>query len=260
MTLSSGAHYRMYLDRERDVFLSFGDPSGLHRDLDLHHLASGISYDPFRLQLVRDGLSALALYMVSRPRFETFGWTINLQDPLTNLFFTGSARESSVVGRAFLENVEPGPRNLFYAQTLRPMGQVQTSSVEVEGTDVFRIVEQYCERSDQQPVRFFSREGTGSALLCALPDVDVEWFRALESDEVFALEGSGDLKLIAEREVALRCGCDADRITSILVKLYGEEPEELFRGDPAVEAECPRCGTKHEISRAMFDGAAGARS
>ena len=53
---------------------------------------------------------------------------------------------------------------------------------------------------------------------------------------------------------------DADRITEILVKLYGEEPEELFRGDPAVEAECPRCGTKHEISRAMFDGAAGAKS
>src|SRR2546427_970759 len=152
-----GAFFVHYLNRKRDVFLSFGDSRPIHRDLDLHLLSIGVSHDAFVLKLLKDGLSALALYQVSLPRFETFGWTISLQDPRVNLFFTGSARESAVVARAFLEGVQPASKNLFFTQVSRPFGELQTSSVEVEGTDVFSIVEQYAMKSDQQLIRYFCR-------------------------------------------------------------------------------------------------------
>jgi molecular chaperone Hsp33 len=251
MEAQPGMVLSIYLDRSRDVSLAYGDPAPLHRDLDLHLLANGIAYDDFTRNGVRDGLSALALIIVSRPRFATFGWTLSLQAPARNFFWTGSASEGTVVGRAFLENVQESPRNLFFVQTSRTFGDLQTSSVEVEGTGVFSIVEQFCERSDQQPARFFNR-GDRVALLTVFPDGDREWVRAAGAPEIFEREGTEDLKLIGEKEIVFRCGCDRDRIASILATLYRDAEEDLFQGDGEVEAECPRCGAKHVISRELF--------
>jgi len=253
------ACFRTYFDRERDVLIAVGDPDPLVRDLELHLLASDITHDAFTTKRLRDGLSALALYMVCRPGFETSGWTISLQEPPLNLFFTGSAREETVVGRAFIEGVEPSGKNLFYAETGRDFGGRQRSAVDVEGSDVFRIVEQYCARSDQQSARFFfdgeggSSGGKSVALLSSLPDADLEWFQAVGGEEIFSLVRDGSLKLISERRISFHCGCDTDRITKVVVDLYKDVPEDLFRGDPDVEAECPRCGTKHRISRQSFE-------
>ena len=68
-----------------------GDPRPLGRELELHHLASAMEYDAFTAGLVRHGLYAIALYMLSRPRFETLGWTVNIEEPRRNLFLAGSA-------------------------------------------------------------------------------------------------------------------------------------------------------------------------
>jgi len=253
--MPDGAPFRIYLDRRRELLVTRGDPRPLGRELELHHLASAIEYDAFTAGLVRRGLYAIALYMLSRPRFETLGWTVNIQEPRRNLFLAGSAGDGTVIGRAFVENVQPAPRNLFYAQTCRSFGDPQTSYVEVEGTDIYRIVEQFCRMSDQQPVRFFTRSEEDVALASVLPDADPEMLESIDPDVVFGLPGEKDVKLIGERSIRLLCGCDTGRITKILVTLYQDEPEELFRGDEAIEAECPRCGAKHIVSRAMFDAA-----
>jgi redox-regulated HSP33 family molecular chaperone len=94
------------------------------------------------------------------------------------------------------------------------------------------------------------------ALLSTLPDADRGWFESAGADEVFALEASGELKLIHDHPVAFRCGCTSARIVQVLFRLFGDDPEGLFRGDPSVEAECPRCGGKHQVPRAAFDAAA----
>ncbi|MBI4586550.1 MAG: Hsp33 family molecular chaperone HslO [Planctomycetes bacterium] len=249
---AEGTLFLTYLDRQRDLLLVYGDPAPLHRDLELHLLSCGLRHDRRTAGLLKDGLTAMALYLISRPRFESFGWTISLQRPRLNLFFAGSARENTVVGRAFLENVQPAPRHLFYAQISRPFGELQTSSVEVEGSDIFKMVEQFCSRSDQQPVRFFRGKGPRAALASPFPGADRNWFRSAGAAEVMELENSGGLKLIADRSVLFRCGCDRKMITAIVVKLYRQDPEELFRGDPEVEVECPRCGAKHAVTREQF--------
>jgi molecular chaperone Hsp33 len=250
-----GAFFVHYLDRKRDVFLSAGDFRPLHLDLDLHLLSIGVSHDPFVLKLLQDGLSALALYQVSRPRFETFGWTISLQSPRVNLFFTGSTKECTVVGRAFLEGVQPASKNLFFTQVSRPFGELQTSSVEVRGTDVWSIVEQYSMKSDQHLIRYFRREDERVALVIPFPDADRDWLKRARAEEVFELEKSGDLKVLSDHLVRFHCGCDGEKINEIIARLYRERPEDLFRGEPSVEVECPRCGAKYGISRGCFDKA-----
>ncbi len=245
--------FRTYLDREHDCLAVFGDPAPLHQDLDLHLLSCGIQLDPVMMRLLRDGLSAMALYLVSRPRFESFGWTVSLTDPRANLFFAGTQLENTVVGRVFLENIKTIPKSRFYAQIRRPFSPLQTSSLEVEGADMLWIVEQYCLKSDQQDARLFRGDGERVALVSALPNVDREWFRGLESKEVFRLESAGAIDLVNERTMAFRCGCDSEWIARALASMFGEAPESLFRGDMDVEAECPRCGATHRIARKTFD-------
>lgn len=256
---ADGAHITTYLERRSDVLLSVGDPRPLHRDLELHWLSIGVQQDAFARQLVKDGLSALAFYMVSRPRFDTFGWTISLQNPPLNLFLTGSAADSTVVGRAFLDNVKPAPRGLFIVQTARPHTAPQRSSVEVDGVDLFAMVEHYTEKSDQQPVRFFHEQEERLLQVAALPEVDGQWLRELKSPEAFALLETGDLKLISTHAVSFHCGCDRQRMLNAVRRMYEDSAGEFFRDDVSVEAECPRCGVKYLIHREDFpaDGAGG---
>ena len=240
-----------YLDRRRDVLLAFGDPAPLHRDLDLHLLSNGITYDDFTCGVVRNGLSALALIMASRPRFVTFGWTLNLQSPARNFFWTGAAGENTVAGRAFLENVQEGPRNLFFVQTSRSFGDLQT--LVHRGGGHGRLLRRRAVLRAIRPAAgaVLQPRRSGRAL-DGLSDADRDWVRAVETAEVFAGEGTPTSIFIGEREVIFRCGCDRDRIASILATLYEDAEEDLFQGDAEVEAECPRCGAKHVIARELF--------
>ena len=122
-----GARFFNYLHRGRDLLISYGDPRPLHRGLELHLLSVGAAYDHFALEVLKDGLSALALYMISRPRFETFGWTSTLRAPHLDLFFSGSTVESTVMGRAFSTGLRPTESSLFVVQTTRPFGDLYTS-------------------------------------------------------------------------------------------------------------------------------------
>lgn len=251
----ANARFRSCLDRQRNALITRGSARPLRRDLELHLFSIGVEQDPEPLQLLGDGLAAMALYMLSRPRFDHFGWTIHLESPFINLFVAGSVRDRTVVGRAFTEGVHPSGRNLFYCQTSRPFGDLHTSSVEVQGSDIFRILEQYCRDSDQQPVRLFRGSDGEVLLLAAFPEVEEEWFHVVDGAELFERALDDRLKLIADVEVAFSCGCDLERIVKLVADLYRDEPEDLFRGDPLVEVECPRCGTLHRVARQQFDAA-----
>jgi hypothetical protein len=250
---AANARFCNYLDRKHDVLVTLADAAPLHQDLELHLLSIGISHDPRIKSLLQDGLAAMALYLVARPRFDHFGWTIQLKEPLLSLFFAGSAKDHTVVGRAFLEGVKSTETNRLFVQTSRPFGDLQTSSVDVEGDDIFSIVEQYCEKSDQQDVRLFRGEDHKVALVTAFHDADCDWFRDVRGEEVFDLHRDEDVNLIAEKEISFRCGCDRKRITRLVVDIYKGFPEDLFQGETAVEAECPRCGTQHQVTREDFD-------
>ena len=253
------------LYRERGVLVLFGEFTALKEDLDLHCLSLGIDYDPFVRELLIDGLSALSLHLASRSVDEHVGWTINLQRPAPmNLFFTGSRSDHSVVGRAFLEAEEGVTRqgNLFVCQSTREHGERRESFVEVEGVDIFGMVERYYDQSEQKLARFFHRaraDRDGEAemprrdaeivFLQLLPDGDASWLRAATTEEVFALLGAGDLEALATESLRFRCGCDRERMAKCLVAVYQNQPEALFGADDSVEVECPRCGARLAVTR-----------
>lgn len=247
------AVFNNYFDREHDVLIIAGDPSPLNRDLDLHLLASDIQHDPLTVQLLRDGLAAMSLYLLSKPKFESFGWTVSLKDPRLNLFFSGSARNQTVIGRAFFENLRDEPRSLLYVQTSRPTGNVQTSCIEVEGLDIFGMVELYSRQSDQRELRFFHTEDDRTGLVQTFPGTQADWFEALDNRGLAGLVEGNQLRKMVRHGIRFACGCDLDRIIGILVQSYGDQSEELFQGDPAVEAECPRCGARQVITRHDYE-------
>lgn len=247
-----GMVLRGHIDLQRNVLIAEGDPRPLHRELEFHLLSIGVKHDPLTTQLLSDGLGAMALYMLARPRFATFGWTVSLREPPLALFFTGSLTERRVIARAFLENVTATPRNLFYAQTSRPFSPLQCSTVEVDGIDIFAMVEKYSRQSDQQPARYFHEDDGRAAILLELPDADRTWFADVEGPELFALADSRSLKRIAETEILLRCGCDTAKIARVIADANGGQLDALFENDEALEVECPRCGTQHQIRREHF--------
>lgn len=253
MTTDNGARFFTYLDRNHDAIVTLGESEAIHRELDLHLLALGVELDSSLRRLLRDGLTAMSLYMFARPRFEYFGWTIHIEEPLVNVFVAGMTREGAVVGRVFTEGVLASGRNTFFCQTGRAFGELQTSSVDVDGADIFDLVEQYSVRSDQQLLRFLKGEGSRAALIAALPGTDRKWAAMATLEELDSSISVGELKLLREQDVTFRCGCDTVQIAKLVAGLYEEEPEDLFRGDSQVEVECPRCGAKHGLTRALFD-------
>ena len=249
------AVFTNYFDREHDILIIVGDSGPICRDLDLHLLAYDIQHDPLTVQLLRDGLTAMALYLVSKPKFESFGWTISLEKPRMNLFFSGSARDQLVVGRAFFENLRDENRNQFYVQTVRPTGQPHTSCIEIEGLDIFGMVELYSAQSDQQELRFFHAEDERVGLAQTFPGTQLGWFESMGNEGLLGLLDQEELRTLLRNEIQFRCGCDSSRILDILVQSHRNHEEELFLGDPAVEAECPRCAARQVISRESFSGA-----
>lgn len=241
-----------HLIRERDALVVYGDFRFLLQDLDLHLLSQGVQHDAFTRHVLADGLTALGLHLSSRPPDEYVGWTVSIQKPLMNLFFTGSLDSGCIVGRAFLEGVEPRQDNTFISQTNRGFGDAQLSSVSVQSVDLFEMVEEFYRQSEQKEARYFHEE-PAVALLVALPGADLEWIGSVGTREVFSLPGSAQVEHLATRHLSFRCGCDRNKIAGILVGAYGASPETLFSQDAEIEVECPRCAGKITVTREEYD-------
>jgi len=241
-----------YLVRAHDALAYRADFRPIFEDFELHTLAHSIELDPFARQLVHDGLVAVGLHMVTRRLDEHLAWTISIQEPPLNLFFTADVGAGALVGRAFLDHVQKHEGNLFYAETKVGEREPRRSTVEVEGVDILAMVEWYYRKSEQLPGRFFVRDDA-MVLVQALPETDIEWIEGLDRDAAFALfelDGTGRLHV---RQVAWHCGCDKEKILRVLASLYQADTEELFQGDPAVDAQCPRCGGEFAISREEYE-------
>jgi len=240
----------VFFARERDVLILAGEFQPLIDELDLHVLSNGLDYDPFVHQVLVDALMALGLHLASRPADEYAGWTISLQQPRLNLFCTGSSQDEAVVGRAFIDEQDVRERasNLFVVQSRRPGTELHESYVDVEGVDVFAMAEAYYARSEQKLVRYVFAPGL-TAMVQALPDVDVAWFQNLDGAEVQALRSSKEVEPWTTRRFAFRCGCDRKRIIGTVRSSFGSALDELFGGAPTIDVGCPRCGAQLTISR-----------
>lgn len=240
---------RCYFVRGRNALAARGDFGPLFVDAYLHLMDQRITLEPGWDGLLKDGLAALALHLASRPRAEATAWTVNLADPVLNLFVTGSNRQGAVTGRIFSRNVRRSPRHLFFSQTTSDGHPARQSTVEFEEADMFRAVETYYRQSEQRPARYFRHGPEDLVMVTAQPDCDMPWFLTLDDGLIRRLDADEELSLLETRRFRFHCGCDLDRIYAVIGSLPGPSREELFAEDGAAVASCPRCGAKHRIDR-----------
>lgn len=241
-------------DPSRGLMVARGDFRSIAQGYSEHCERWEIPLDGLTFTMMRQGLAAVALHLAFRPLDESVGITVNVAKPALNLFLSGDAGRATVTGRAFVDGVRTGETGRLFVQTHRARSGVTESAIEIVGLDVLDIFEQYYARSIQSPARFFELDGDRFAAVMAMPDADREFLNALtrESLEAWA---DGGLATLDERDYRLYCGCTPERILGTVRALFADDPEALFQGEPAVEALCPRCGVRWEVTREQFAAA-----
>jgi molecular chaperone Hsp33 len=253
-----GLEVRTFFVRGRNVLIARANLSELYVDYYLHLGKHGVKPAEAHDTLFKRALAAFVLHCASRPWNEMTAWTINLRDPLLNLFLTGDNETGAVTGRVFDENVKEFPENLFYSDVVRGRQPKRRSVVPFDTADPVAGMEMFYSRSEQRPVRFFQLAEEEFALVCEHPDCDQAWFAALDADTVRGLvpEREGATETVSEMEKRVyrwHCGCNQDRMLEVLAPVMKTDPEGLFGEASVITIQCPRCAARHAVTREALE-------
>lgn len=235
--------------RERHVLLARVDLQPILDVVTAHIAEHNIVMRDDSRKRFNGALAAFLLHCASRPRSEHLSWTINFQQPLLNIFLVGDTQASTITGRVFEENVKQSPEQNFYQEYVARNGETLRSHVTFTGSDPLIAAEQYYERSEQRPARFFQLSATEYAILSAHPDWDEAWFQAATLETVQQLEATETLAFLEQRRYRWHCGCSLQRLLQVIAPLMRNGVDELFQGDPEIEAHCPRCAAVYQVTR-----------
>ncbi|MGI9087317.1 MAG: Hsp33 family molecular chaperone HslO [Chthoniobacterales bacterium] len=250
---SEGLVVRTYFVRERNALLARADFGELYVDYYLHQGQYGYHHAPSHDGMLKEALAALTLHCASRPWNEAWAWTIHFREPLLNLFVTGDNRRGIIVGQIFTENVKDDGRNLFLAALARERADSRRSSIEFTGRTPFAIVEEFYARSEQRPARYFQHGPEDFVMISAQPGCDLDWFHALDNDQVRALDEQETLSLLEERSYRWGCGCSQERMFTVLGPMMRTDPDALFGAEDSIRISCPRCGALHTVTRESLE-------
>lgn len=240
---------RTYFARGRNALVARAEFSELYASLYLHQMDAGIQLAPECDQLLRDALAAMTLHCASRPRDESCAWTVNFQHPLANVFVAGDNRLGAVVGSVFTENVREASQGVFYADTVEGTQPPRRSVVEIAAGDFLAAAELFYRQSEQRPARLFRADTEDLVMVSAQPDCDLAWLEGLDADSVRRLDRQVELSLLEQRHYRFACGCNQDRMLDMLVPVLRRQDDDLFEGEETLRIQCPRCGTRHTITR-----------
>lgn len=249
----AGLEVRTQFVRNRNVVLARANFSDLYVDYYLHLSEQKLKPATEADALFKRALAAFVLHSASRPWNEMTAWTINIQQPLVNLFLTGDNETGAVTGRIFEENVKELPANLFYADVVRGKEPKRRSAVEFTGSDPIAAVEKFYTQSEQRLTRFFQLGEEEFAMITEHPDCDLEWLRGLTTEDVRQLAEKETLSLLERRVYRWHCGCNQQRMMEVLAPAMRQSPDDLFGGDEKLEIRCPRCGARHAITREAME-------
>jgi len=252
-TNASDLEVRSYFIRGRNALLTRADFGELYVDYYLHQGQHGYQHEPAHDELLKQALAAITLHAASRPWNESAAWTIHMQDPLLNLFVTGDNRRGAVVGQLFTENVKEDAPQLFIADIVRERAESRRSAVEFTGSDVFRAVEQYYERSEQRIGRYFQHGPEDFVFVSAQPQCDLAWLEQLDDAAILTLDQTEQLSLLEQRKYRWECGCTQARMFAVLASVMKTDPDGLFGDDPVLKISCPRCGARHTVTREALE-------
>ncbi|MGD8394945.1 MAG: Hsp33 family molecular chaperone HslO [Candidatus Eiseniibacteriota bacterium] len=247
------------IDHHHDVLIARADFTQLMAAFEDHVRRWEYAVDGLSMVLLRQAFGAATLHLSWRPPGEIVGWTINIQNPPTNVFITGDSGQRTVTGRAFTRDVKTSDSSRMFVQVSRGGEDPIQSAVNVSGLDVLAMFDQYYAISEQTPARFFELSDLEFMMVLGLPEVDEDWFRSLTHRTVTDAS-IWNLRSLGENTYLFRCGCNPDRMTETIVELYEHDPEQLFLGDPQVEVLCPRCGRRWWVERETFDAVRSARA
>ena len=237
-------------NNDRATLSTSGGFAGLFRAWRDHAALWEGEPDGLATVMMHQGLAGASLHVVNRPRDESLAWTINFQQPATNLFLTADARLSAVTGRVFTENVRTADTNRLFFQSIRPGSEPRESVCAVSGLDVLVILDQYYATSEQNPARFFELESDQYLMVLGMPGADREWIAHLDRET--AQEHHRASSLLEERLLRFECGCTPRKMHAALRRIFGRNPDELFQGEDRVETSCPRCGRRWWVRREQF--------
>lgn len=251
---ASGLEVRTYFVRGRNALVARADFGELYVEYYLHLAQIGRRYSAEHDWMLKDAVGALTLHCASRPWNENTAWTLHFCDPLVNLFVTGDNARAAVVGQVFTENVKEDGRNLLVSDTVRGDSRhgfepPRRSVVELADTDIFRAVERYYEQSEQRPARLFRHSDEDFVMVTAQPDCDLAWFQSLDDEAIRRLDQTEALSLLEERRYRWECGCNDQRMMSVLAASFRSNPADLFGDDQSLRMSCPRCGASYAITR-----------
>ncbi len=249
----AGLEVRTAFVRHRNALIARADFGDLFVDYYLHLSAHGITVAPEHDAMFKRALAAFTLHCASRPWNELTAWTINFQAPRVNLFLTGDNETGAVTGRVFDENVKELPENIFYADVVRGRGEKRRSAVTFTGADPLVAAEKFYTQSEQRGARFFQTGEEAFALVAEHPDCDTAWLQALTAEEVRNLDTTETVAPLERRVQRWHCGCNQRRMMEVLAPTMRQDPEGLFAGDPKIEIRCPRCGSRHAITREALE-------
>jgi Hsp33 protein len=239
--------------RQRHCMAVFGTFTELYVDYYLHQMQLAEKPSHEHDVMLKDALASMALHLMSRPQNEQTAWTINFQDPVMNLFVTGDSQIGNVVGRVFTHDVKRNDKNLFFSQVTRPRSPIRQSAVEVHGTNILRVVEEYYRQSEQLPALLFELPEEEYAMLVAQPDHDAAWFEAQTAESMATLKLHEELGFLERRLYYFGCGCTLQQILRVLEPIARRDVNELFAGDDHLNVGCPRCGGQFQVSRGAVD-------
>lgn len=244
-----GIEVRTYFARGRNALVARAEFSELYAGLYLHQMDTGIRLEKEFDQLLRDALAAISLHCASRPRNENCAWTVNFQHPLANVFVAGNNQLGTVVGSVFTENIREGARGIFYSDTVAGEKPPRRSVVEFSSSDFLSAVETFYSQSEQRPARIFRYDEEDLVFISAQPDCDIAWLESLTVESVRQLDKEVELSLLEQRHYRFECGCNQERMLSMLLPVLRKQVDDVFEGEETIRVQCPRCGARHTITR-----------
>ena len=244
---------RTYFVRGRNALVARADFSELYVDYYLHQGQHGYQHEPAHDTLLKEALAAVTLHCAARPWNESWAWTIQVADPLLNLFVTGDNRRGMIVGQIFTENVKAHGTGRLIADMVRERGEPRRSAVEFEGANLLAAVEHFYAQSEQRPARYFRHGPEDFVMVVAQPECDLGWLARLNDDAIQLLDQTETLSLLEQRRYHWECGCTQGRMLAVLAPLMRSDPTGLVGDDEVLRMSCPRCGARHTITREALE-------
>ncbi|MBK9990577.1 MAG: Hsp33 family molecular chaperone HslO [Verrucomicrobia bacterium] len=249
----AGHEVRTYFVRNRNALVARASFSEMFVDYYLHLGENQLKLKPEYDTMFKRALVALTLHLASRPWNEMVAWTLHFQEPMVNLFLTGDNGDGAITGRVFDENVRDMGANIFYTDVVRGKEPMRRSTINFTGNDPLRTVESFYVQSEQRAAKIFQIAEEEYLLVAEHPDCDHAWFDALTTESAKTMDTTETLALMEKRIYRWHCGCNQKRMLEVLAPAARKDISELFETDEKIEIRCPRCGSRHTVTREAME-------